>query len=218
MFDVTLTFDNGPHPEVTGTVLDVLAKHDVKTTFFLVGNQVASARSSAERALGEGHWIGNHTWSHSVPFRDKADDAFVREEILKTQDEIGTLAHPRRFFRPYGGQGRIDGCLTANAVDLLVEGGFTCVMWNSVPGDFKDHDGWVETALEQIEAIEQVPGKSWPLVVLHDNRVQPMRHLDRFIGTLKDRGARFRQEIPPDCVAIERGCPTALIDSGIVRR
>lgn len=212
MFDITLSFDNGPHPEVTGSVLDTLARHDIKATFFIVGSKLAGARAAAERAKAEGHWIGNHTWSHSIPFRDKGDEAFVRDEIQRTQGELGDLTHTRRYFRPYGGQGRIDGCLNRTAVDVLVEGGFTCVLWSSVPGDFKDHDGWYDVALDQIAR------NPWPLVVLHDIYAPAMRHLDRFIGTVKDRGGRFRQDIPPDCVAIDRGRPTEVLERGIVTR
>ena len=69
MFDVTLTFDNGPEPSVTPRVLDVLARRGVRTTFFVIGNKLLTrdARACTERAHAEGHWIGNHTWTHSRP-------------------------------------------------------------------------------------------------------------------------------------------------------
>jgi peptidoglycan/xylan/chitin deacetylase (PgdA/CDA1 family) len=156
----------------------------------------------SERAHAEGHWIGNHTWSHSSPFRERGDTAFVRTEIDETQAAIGGLAHPDRLFRPYGGQGRLDGALSTAAVRHLQEGGFTCVLWNAVPGDFKDYDGWPATALTQIDELD------WPLVVLHDIHAPAMRHLDRFLGTLEDRGFTFEQRFPPDCIAIDRGRPT----------
>ncbi|MFC3125524.1 polysaccharide deacetylase family protein [Pseudoroseomonas globiformis] len=58
---VTLSFDNGPEPEVTPAVLDVLRARDVPATFFLLGQKLAAHRAIAERAKAEGHWIGNHT-------------------------------------------------------------------------------------------------------------------------------------------------------------
>ena len=69
MFDVTLTFDNGPEPSVTPRVLDVLARRGVRTTFFVIGNKLLTrdARACTERAHAEGHWIGNHTWTHTRP-------------------------------------------------------------------------------------------------------------------------------------------------------
>ncbi len=207
---ITLSFDNGPHPDVTPGVLDTLERHAIKTTFFVVGNKLAAGRAASERAQAEGHWIGNHTWSHSIPFRDRGDAEFVHAEIDRTQAELGGLAHPDKFYRPYGGAGRIDGALNATAVRRLIDGKFTCVLWNSVPGDFSDHDGWVETALRQIDTIE------WPLVVLHDIHAAAMRHLDRFLGILEDRGSVFEQTFPASCVAIDHGRRTEILDSGVV--
>lgn len=207
---VTLSFDNGPDEDVTSTVLDTLAQHGIKTTFFVVGNRLAKTRAPSERALAEGHWIGNHTWSHSLPFRERGDLGFVQAEIDWTQRELGKLSHPHKLFRPYGGQGRIDGALNASAVRHLMEGGYTCVLWNAVPGDFNDHDGWVETALQQVDEVE------WPLIVLHDIHAEAMRHLDRFISILKDRGTVFEQAFPPNCIAIDRGRKTDILNNGIV--
>ena len=55
---ITLSFDNGPDPETTPFVLDVLARRGIKTTFFVVGQNLAKTRAPAERAVAEGHWIG----------------------------------------------------------------------------------------------------------------------------------------------------------------
>ena len=210
MRPITLTFDNGPDPQVTPGVLDTLGRHGIRSTFFVVGNRLADARRVSERARDEGHWIGNHTWSHSLPFRERSDDAFIRAEIDDTQAVIGDLAHPDRLFRPYGGQGRLDGALTSNAAAHREKGGFTCVLWNAVPGDFKDYDGWPATALAQVGPL------AWPLVVLHDVHAPAMRHLDRFIGMLKDRSFSFEQTFPPDCVAIARGRATEVLATGVI--
>ncbi len=208
---ITLSFDNGPDPEVTPTVLDTLGHHDIKATFFVVGSRLANAQHHAERAHAEGHWIGNHTWSHSFPFRDRGDAGFIQKEIDWTQAEIGSLTHPDRLFRPYGGGGRLDGALNTNAVSHLKQGGYSCILWNAVPGDWKNQDGWVETALQQAEAVE------WPLIVLHDIHAVAMRHLDGFIGTLKDRGFAFEQDFPPACVALRRGLPTDQLTDALVQ-
>lgn len=191
-------------------VLDVLARRGVKATFFVVGNKLAESRAPAERAAREGHWIGNHTWSHSYPFRDKGDAAFVRDEIDRTQTEIGALSHASRLFRPFGGGGQLQGALNSTAADHLQAGGYTCVTWNAVPGDWKNQDGWPAVATEQIHDL------AWPLVVLHDIHAVAMRHLDRFIGLLQDQGHAFRQDFPPDCVVIREGMPTKFIDGGIL--
>ena len=119
---VTLTFDNGPHPEATPQVLDVLADRDVKATFFVVGEQLMTdgGRGLAERAHGEGHWIGNHTMTHSTPLGVDTTAAFAEAEIERTQEVIGDLAHHDRFFRPFGEGGHITTQLLSRAaVDLL---------------------------------------------------------------------------------------------------
>src|SRR5689334_1276457 len=87
--EVTLTFDNGPDPAVTPHVLDVLAAHGLRATFFVVGEQLARARELAERAHAEGHWIGNHTWTHRAPFGRLDDASAPHREIERTQALIG---------------------------------------------------------------------------------------------------------------------------------
>ena len=69
MFDLTLTFDNGPEPIVTAQVLDVLGERGIKTTFFVIGEKLADPerRKLAVRTHDEGHWIGTHTYTHTVP-------------------------------------------------------------------------------------------------------------------------------------------------------
>lgn len=62
---VALTFDDGPDPEVTPQVLDVLAQHRVHATFFVIGKALAAQPDLARRMLAEGHAIGNHSWQHS---------------------------------------------------------------------------------------------------------------------------------------------------------
>ena len=69
MFDLTLTFDNGPEPDVTPHVLDVLKRRNIRSTFFVIGKNLAmpGRRALSERAKAEGHWIGNHTWTPAGP-------------------------------------------------------------------------------------------------------------------------------------------------------
>jgi len=59
-----LTFDDGPHPEWTPAILDLLAEHKQKATFFVIGQHIAENEGILLRIDYEGHTIGNHTWSH----------------------------------------------------------------------------------------------------------------------------------------------------------
>jgi len=206
MFDLTLSFDNGPTPEVTPHVLDVLCRHRVKSTFFVIGQKVAQQKALAERAHAEGHWIGNHTWSHSVPFGLMTADAAV-QEFDRTQQAIGWLLHHHHFFRPYGQGGNLDNRLLSRAVlEYLARETATIVLWSALPRDWNDPDGWVERALAQIAA------QPWSLMVLHDLPTGAMRHLDRFLGLVADRGGRVRQDFPPDCLPMIDGRLTQPLD------
>lgn len=201
---ITLTIDNGPEPGVTDRILDILASRGIRTTFFVLGRNVSTreGRKLAERAHGEGHWIGNHTWSHAAPLGRLGADESVAE-IARTQAAIGTLAHPDKLFRPVGGGGaRGPHLLSPAARDYLIAGGFSCVLWNVVPGDFSRGDVWVETAVEQCAEEEE------PLLVLHDMPGACVGRLDEFIGMMIDRGYAFRQELPAGEIVIDRGRPT----------
>jgi peptidoglycan/xylan/chitin deacetylase (PgdA/CDA1 family) len=208
LFDLTLSFDNGPTAEVTPHVLDVLARRHVKSTFFVIGEKLVrpGSHTLAERAHAEGHWIGNHTWSHSVPFGlMQSKDAIV--EFDRTQDAIGALVHPHRLFRPYGQGGNLDRRrLSQPVLDHLTRAGATVVLWSALPRDWQDPDGWIERALEQCVAMP------WSLMVLHDLPTGAMRHLDRFIGLVADRGGRIRQKFPQDCLPMVDGRLTLPID------
>jgi peptidoglycan/xylan/chitin deacetylase (PgdA/CDA1 family) len=199
--DVTLTFDNGPEPSVTPHVLDVLAKREIRATFFVVGRRLerAAGRRLAVRARAEGHWIGNHTLTHSGPFGDLADARQARREIEQTQSLIGDLAHADRLFRPVGGGILDERLLTPEALETLVTGRYTCVLWTAVPRDWEDPGGWVDRALEQCAGREE------SLVVLHDVAGGAMDHLERFLDRAEEAGMRFRQPFPADSVPIRRG-------------
>ena len=201
---VTLTFDNGPWPGVTESVLDVLADRGVRSTFFVVGRQLRTARALAERAAGDGHWIGNHTMTHSVPLGDGADpDA----EIDATQDLIGDLGHASRWFRPFGRGGVLDErLLSTAAVEHLQAHGYSCVLWNSVPRDWEDPDAWIDMALADVEANE------WTVVVLHDLPTGAMDRLPRFLDALDGRGAEIVQDFPDAVVPIRDGAVVGSLD------
>jgi peptidoglycan/xylan/chitin deacetylase (PgdA/CDA1 family) len=199
---VTLTFDNGPEPGVTDRVLDVLAATGVKATFFALGAKLADPRrrALAERAHAEGHWIGNHTWSHAEPLGRIAEASRVVSEIVETQALIGALSHPDRLFRPFGGGGAIGThLLSPAAVEVLQSEKMSCVLWNAVPRDWENPLGWPEVALAQ--CLQQ----PWTLLVLHDLPTGAMSRLLVFIDRVREHGGRFRQDFPPECVPIRNG-------------
>jgi len=198
---VTLTFDNGPEPQATPVVLDCLARHGIQSTFFVLGQKVSTPAGLdlALRASRDGHWIGNHTWSHAGRLGEGTREVAL-EEFERTEAALSWLKQPVPLFRPRGGAGKLGrGLLHPAVVDRLTSGGYTCVLWNSVPGDFRDPDGWMNRALADCQT------RSWTLVVLHDLPNGAMRHLDSFLRKLRDDGHELMQDFPPDCTPIVRG-------------
>jgi hypothetical protein len=128
-------------------------------------------------------------------------------EIARAQEAIGPLAHPDRLIRPFGGGGKLDrGLLNREPVDYLTVNSFSCVLWNCVPHDWDDPEGWVARALAEC-AI-----RLWTLIVLHDLPTGAMPHLGGFLDLLADTSAEIVQELPPECVPIRRGAILLPID------
>jgi len=199
---VTLTFDNGPTPGITEPVLEILSIRQIQTTFFVVGEKLATAegRALAMRAHSEGHWIGNHSFTHSVPLGEKPDANYAQREIEETQNLIGELSHAEKLFRPMGGGGLIGPHLLSRAaLQLLQAEKYTCVLWSSVPGDWKDQEGWVDRCVEEITA------RDWTVVVLHDIPNAALRRLPELLSRLEDMGVEFRQDFPDDVVVMRNG-------------
>jgi len=207
---VTLSLDNGPDAGVTPGVLDTLERHGLKSTFFVIGEKAATleGRALMQRAHEEGHWIGNHTYTHSIPLGEDTDPNAPTREIGRTQDVIGDLSHSMRYFRPFGAGGFLDDrVFSAEARDYVLDGRFTCVNWNCVPRDWENQDGgWVEIGMKLCGELD------WSLVVLHDFLPDAGKHLDRFIGELQQAGYEFEQEFPSDCVPVVQGEVRSSID------
>lgn len=202
--EICLSFDNGPEPEVTPGVLAVLARRRITAMFFVIGEKLREpkARALAARARDEGHLIGNHTLTHGAPLgRRSAAEAI--DEISETDALIGDLAAPERLFRPNGGGGALGAhLLNGTAARHLVAEQATMVLWNAVPGDFRDADGWPATAHAMLKATRDPV-----MLVLHDLPNGAMRRLDHFLGEVQDQGWHFRADPPPCCVPLRRGIP-----------
>lgn len=211
MFDVTLSFDNGPEPDVTPGVLDTLRAEDVRATFFVIGTKLMRARELAVRAHGEGHWLGNHTWSHTIPMGLRTEPNAGELEIGRTDIALADLRHPDRLFRPFAGKGQGGALgptlLSPSTVAYLERGQFTCVLWNVIAREWEMPDEWVAPAVELCVRQQHA------LIVLHDLPNGAMTHLPRFIATVRSRGGRFRQDFPASAMPIARGVRMQPLDA-----
>jgi peptidoglycan/xylan/chitin deacetylase (PgdA/CDA1 family) len=197
MARVTLTFDNGPTPGVTERVLDILAARGVLATFFVVADNLRSpaGRALAERAVAEGHRVGNHTLTHTVPLGEleqRGQLTSVWREIDDAQELLGDLA-PERYFRPYGAGGVLDDRLLGpHGLAHLTDGGYQVITWNCVPRDWVDPVGWVDVAMAAIDA------QPWSVVVLHDIKVGALDGLEDFLDRCAAAGVEIRTDFPDD--------------------
>jgi peptidoglycan/xylan/chitin deacetylase (PgdA/CDA1 family) len=202
---VTLTFDNGPTPGVTEAVLDLLAAHATPATFFAIGSKLATTEGQdlGLRIVAGGHQLGGHTWSHSIQFGG-ADDAAVIDELDRTRAAVESAGGDGLLFRPYGAGGAIDDRLMSRfGAATLCSQAYTCVLWNVVPGDWRDADGWVDRALVEIER------HPWSVVVLHDVVDAALARLDGFLTAVERRGMAWSQGFPDECTPIRNGTATA---------
>ena len=107
------------------------------------------------------------------------------------------------LFRPYGAGGVIDERLMSGfGATTLCSDGYTCVLWNVLPGDWRDPDGWVESALA---GIEEHP---WSVVVLHDVADAALARLGEFLAAAQRHRTTWSQGFPEECVPIRDGIPT----------
>jgi peptidoglycan/xylan/chitin deacetylase (PgdA/CDA1 family) len=149
---IALTFDDGPNPEVTPQILDILTRQEVKATFFIVGMRVPGQESLLRREHREGHEIGNHSWSHPDLSTLSPEDA--ERQIQATQQVIAAagVPAPKILRPPYG------------AVNEMVaaHNNLSIVRWNVDPEDWKIQDpGLIDQAL-----LSHVhPGS---IILLHD--------------------------------------------------
>lgn len=204
MARVHLSFDNGPHPEVTPAVLEVLSRRGLTASFFVLGRELArpGGLELARRIRDGGHRLGNHSYSHETPLGDDPRPDAVDLELERTQALLDRVWDGPLWFRPFGGGGVLGPHLLSPAtVDWLAGRGGTCVLWGSVPGDWLDAEGWVERALADADAQEHC------LVVLHDILPRAMGHLDGFLGALADRGHAVTDTLPEACLPIVDGRP-----------
>ena len=99
---LTLSFDNGPFPDVTPSVLDALRERELRASFFVCGKDatVPERRKLMERARSEGHLLGNHTQTHTIELGTTDDATVPQAEIGMAQEALGDLSEPERWFRP----------------------------------------------------------------------------------------------------------------------
>jgi peptidoglycan/xylan/chitin deacetylase (PgdA/CDA1 family) len=176
---VALTFDDGPSA-YTAAVLDVLKHEQVRATFFLIGQQVSGGTALLQRALAEGHMLGDHTWSHA-DVSGGGSPASGQISSTASAIERATGFQPCLFRAPYG-------AVSSSLIGLAHGLGFTTVQWDVDPQD------WALPGSGAISSRILSNVRNGSIVLMHDGggpRSQTLAALPGIIHTLKARGYGF---------------------------
>lgn len=158
-----LTFDDGPVPEVTSWVLDLLKEKNIKAGFFCVGNNALKYPALFQRIIDEGHTIGNHTQNHLNGWKVESDDYIKNVELCGQVFQKFTFAGSsnssgtKKLFRPPYGK------LKRSHISYLISH-YTIIMWDVLSGDY-DNKTSEEKCLDNVTANI----RNGSIIVFHDS-------------------------------------------------
>jgi len=183
---ITLTYDDGPNDPHTLKLLDVLAKHNVQATFFMIGRYVQQLPDIARAVAQAGHVIGNHTFTH--PLLIFESEARTRSQLVDCrqafEDAVGK--HSNLFRPPFGGR-------RPATIRIARELGLKTIMWNVTGYDWNAPPA----AVIEKKVARQIRGGD--VILLHDgghramgtNRAQTVIATDNLIQRYRDQGYKF---------------------------
>lgn len=179
---IALTFDDGPWPNTTSQVLNVLKKHNVKATFFVVGKQVQKYPQVTKQITANGHAIGNHTWNHQY---HQYSSAAASSEIDRTAELVLKVTGIKTtLFRPPA------GILTNGLVGYAHQKKYAVIMWSADSRDWR----YRHTAPQGVINTVLKDAKPGGIILLHDgggDRSTTIQALPQIITQLKKRGYNF---------------------------
>jgi peptidoglycan/xylan/chitin deacetylase (PgdA/CDA1 family) len=152
---LALTYDDGPNDPYTWRMIEVLERHGVKATFFLIGQYVQQKPEIARALVAAGHAIGSHTWSHPNLIFEQVTE--LRRQLVRTRQAIldATGVETRIFRPPFGGR-RPATLRTVRAFGLQT------VMWSVICYD------WKAKSAEEIVAGAERKIRGGDVILLHD--------------------------------------------------
>lgn len=178
---IYLTFDDGPNDLVTHQVLDILLLHNIKATFFCVGENITKFPEVMTRIVNEGHSIGNHTHNHIKGWI--SGNTHYIENVKECQNQLLQFKDTRLFRPPYGR-------ILKSQADELLKLGFKIIMWDILSYDYDKN----LNCKDSLGAITK-KSRNGSIVVFHDSiksSAQLHQILPFYIQNMKDRGFNFK--------------------------
>ena len=176
--EIAITFDDGPHPDITPKLLHLLKKHNIVATFFCTGINVENNKSIISKIIKDEHIIGNHSYGHSI-FFDLMTSLKMKDEIIKTNDIIYSITKlvPLLFRPPYG------------VTNPLLKKALKKTKMVSI--------GWSLRSLDTIHDTKKVvlklknQTKPGDIVLLHDTNPNIIEIMDEYINWLHDNNYKI---------------------------
>jgi poly-beta-1,6 N-acetyl-D-glucosamine synthase len=215
---VALTFDDGPHPRWTGEILEVLARHHVPATFFVVGSHAAEHPGLVQRAMANGSEIGNHTFTHADLTHLPSWRMRLELRLSEAAIAAATGRHTILVRPPYSSGPSAAATETLRSWQRVAQQGYLVVL------STLDSEDWQDSAtVDDIVRRATPVGSDGAIILMHDgggDRARTVAALDRLIPALQARGERFvtigdlarldRDTVMPAASSVERWQSKAL--------
>ena len=182
---IYLTFDDGPTPEITERVLEILDKHHIKATFFCIGDNVRKHPEIVQKILSKQHSVGNHTYSHLKGWRTPTKTYINNTEACRMKLNSQFTIQNSQIFRPPYGK------ITPWQSFKLRKLGYKIIMWDVLS---KDYAASISAEMCYENVIKNVSSGS--IIVFHDSnkaKENVLNSLEKTIETLKSKGFKFEK-------------------------
>ena len=146
-----LSFDDGPNPNVSPWVLEILKKHEAKATFFCIGKKAENHPELLDQIIAEGHSLGNHSYSHPNGWKSNC------AEYVADVEHCAQWVNSKLFRPPYGRIG-------LSQISALQKKNYQIVLWDVLSGDF-------DPKLSKEQCLKNVLqfSKNGSIIVFHDS-------------------------------------------------
>ncbi len=189
---VYLTFDDGPSPNITPQILDILKKYNVKATFFVVTQNAEKYPDIVKRAAQEGHSVAYHSYSHNYNYIFESLDTF-RDEINKSRTVLTSILGENGFVDIFRFPGGAFKNQKNEFKEVLIEENISFVNWNCLTGDTESKNPVSADLITRAKNTAAKAGSDSLVMLMHDAGAKQASAdaLPAIIEHLQSEGFRF---------------------------